>query len=109
MGRSAKQALLPIEYFHVVFTLPDALTLLLRWNRRLMLNLLFKAVAETLLEFGQRHLGGDPGITMVLHTWGQTLVEHPHLHCLVTGGALATDESRWKSCRPGYLFPVRAL
>ena len=104
-----KQALLPIEYFHVVFTLPDSLNPLLRWNRRLLLNLLFQAVSKTLLEFADRHLGGEPGITAVLHTWGQTLVEHPHLHCIVTGGALARDESRWTSCGRGYLFPVRAL
>jgi len=104
-----KAALLPVEYFHVVFTLPDPVNVLLRWNRRLLLNLLFKAVGETLLEFGQRHLGGEPGITVVLHTWGQTMIEHPHLHCIVTGGALSKDGCRWQSCRPGYLFPVRAL
>jgi putative transposase/transposase-like zinc-binding protein len=104
-----KQALLPVEYFHVVFTLPDALNALLRWNQRMMLNLLFKAVSQTLLEFADRHLGGAPGITAVLHTWGQSMSEHPHLHCIVTGGALSKDESRWTSCRRGYLFPVRAL
>jgi len=104
-----QQALLPIEYFHVVFTLPDSLNALLRWNQRLLLNLLFKAVSETLLEFAERHLGGEPGITAVLHTWGQTLIEHPHLHCIVTGGALAKNEHRWTSCARGYLFPVRAL
>ena len=104
-----KQALLPVEYFHVVFTLPDAINPLMRWNQRLLLNLLFKAVSETLLEFADRHLGGEPGVTAVLHTWGQTLVEHPHLHCIVTGGALAKDESRWTSCARSFLFPVRAL
>ena len=104
-----KAALLPVEHFHVVFTLPDSINVVLRWNRRVMLNLLFKAASETLLEFAERHLGGEPGITMVLHTWGQTMSEHPHVHCIVTGGALAKDESRWTSCRPGYLFPVRAL
>lgn len=107
---AARQSeLLPIEYFHVVFTLPDSINPLLRWNQRLLLNLLFKAVSETLLEFAERHLGGESGITAVLHTWGQTLVEHPHLHCIVTGGALAKDGRRWRSCRRGYLFPVRAL
>ena len=103
------RALLPVEYFDVVFTLPDTINALLRWNRRLMLNLLFTAVSETLLEFGERHLKGEPGITAVLHTWGQTLVEHPHLHCIVTGGALAKDGSRFTTCPAGYLFPVRAL
>jgi hypothetical protein len=107
---AARQAeLLPIEYFHVVFTMPEQINALLRWNQRLLLNLLFKAVSETLLAFGQRHLGGEIGITAVLHTWGQALMEHPHLHCIVTGGALATDGSRFARCPPGYLFPVRAL
>jgi len=104
-----KQALLPVEYFHVVFTLPDTINAVLRWNQRLLLNLLFKAVSETLLEFSKRHLKGEPGITAVLHTWGQTLVEHPHLHCIVTGGALSKDGSRFTTCPAGYLFPVRAL
>jgi hypothetical protein len=104
-----KAALLPVEYFHVVFTLPEMLNCVLRWNRRLMLGMLFKAASETLLEFAARHLGGEPGVTMVLHTWGQTMVEHPHVHCIVTGGALARDGSRWTSCRAGYLFPVCAL
>jgi hypothetical protein len=104
-----KAALLPIEYFHIVFTLPDSLNSLLRWNRRLMLGMLFRAASETLLEFSARHLGGEPGVTMVLHTWGQTMCEHPHVHCIVTGGALTKDGSRWMSCRAGYLFPVRAL
>ncbi len=103
------QAVLPVEYFHVVFTLPDSLTPLLRWNQRLMLGLLFKAASQTLLEFAARHLGGEPGVTMVLHTWGQTMCEHPHVHCIVTGGALASDGRRWTSCPAGYLFPVRAL
>jgi predicted Zn-ribbon and HTH transcriptional regulator len=102
-------ALLPIEYFHVVFTLPEALNSVLRWNRRLMLGMLFEAASKTLLEFAARHLGGELGVTMVLHTWGQTMCEHAHVHCIVTGGALARDGSRWTSCRAGYLFPVRAL
>ena len=104
-----RRELLPIEYFHVVFTLPDQLTNLARYNRGLIYNLLFRATAETLLEFGERHWGGELGVTAVLHTWGQTLVEHPHLHCIVTGGALSKDGQRWRSCKPGYLFPVRAL
>ncbi len=104
-----KQALLPIEYYHVIFTLPDTINALLRWNQRLLLNLLFKAVSETLLEFSQKHLKGEVGITAVLHTWGQTMIEHPHLHCIVTGGALAKDGSRFTTCPAGYLFPVRAL
>jgi hypothetical protein len=100
--------LLPIAYFHVVFTLPHELYELYHANQRLMLNLLFSAASDTLREFGQRRLGGELGVTAVLHTWGQTLSEHVHLHCIVTGGAL-TKDGRWVASRPGYLFPVRAL
>ena len=100
--------LLPIPYFHVVFTLPHELYGLYHANQRLMLNLLFEAASQTLREFGQRRLGGELGVTAVLHTWGQTLTEHVHLHCIVTGGALTAD-GRWVGSRPGYLFPVRAL
>jgi hypothetical protein len=101
--------LLPIEYFHVVFTLPSALNPLLHYNRVLMLNLLFQAVSQTLLEFGRRHLAGEIGVLAVLHTWGQTLCEHNHLHTIVTGGALSADGQRWRACRTGFLFPVSAL
>ncbi len=102
-------ALLPIEYFHAVMTMPAEINPLLRFNQKLMLNLLFKAASETLLEFGARHLKGELGITAVLHTWGQTLVEHPHLHCIVTGGALSPDGQRFVRAKAGYLFPVKAL
>jgi hypothetical protein len=101
--------LLPIEYFHVVFTLPSALNALLHYNRVLMLNLLFQAVRQTLLEFGRRHLEGEIGVLAVLHTWGQTLCEHPHLHTIVTGGALSADGQRWTPSHKGFLFPVSAL
>lgn len=104
-----RAALLPIEYYHVVFTLPEELNLLAQWNSRCCYTLLFRAASATLLEFGQRHLGGELGITAVLHTWGQALQLHPHVHCIVTGGALAADGRSWKSCPPGFLFPVRAL
>src|SRR2546426_11469754 len=83
---AAEQAmLLPVEYFHVVFTLPHALHPLLRLNRRLLYGLLFRTAAATLLTFARNptHLGAEPGITMVLHTWGQTLTEHVHVHCVV--------------------------
>lgn len=107
---AARQAeLLPVDYFHVVFTLPDQLVPLARYNQSLIYNLLFRAMSQTLLEFGRRHLGAALGVTAVLHTWGQTLCEHPHMHCIVTGGALSPDGKRWASCRRGYLFPVRAL
>lgn len=109
---AARQAdLLPIPYFHVVFTLPHALNALAQGNPRVLYTLLFRAVADTLLTFGRdpRHLGGTIGITAILHTWGQTLTQHLHLHCLVTGGALAPEGSRWIASRAGFLFPVRAL
>jgi hypothetical protein len=103
--------LLPIPYFHVVFTLPHDLNALAQGNPRVIYALLFRAAAETLLAFGRdpRHLGGTIGITAILHTWGQTLTQHLHLHCLVTGGALAADHARWIPGRASFLFPVRAL
>jgi hypothetical protein len=103
--------LLPIPYVHVVFTLPHDLNALAQGNPRVIYALLFRAAADTLLTFGRdpRHLGGIIGITAILHTWGQNLSQHLHLHCLVTGGALARDRSRWVPGRSSFLFPVRAL
>jgi hypothetical protein len=103
--------LLPVEYFHLVFTLPHALNPLAQGNPRLLYTLLFHAVADTLATFARdpRQLGGELGATAILHTWGQNLSQHLHLHCLVTGGALAFDGSRWIPAPPGFLFPVRAL
>jgi hypothetical protein len=103
--------LLPIPYFHLVFTLPHPLNALAQGNPRVIYTLLFRAAADTLLTFGHdpRHLGGTIGITAILHTWGQNLSQHLHLHCLVTGGALTTDRSRWIAGRSSFLFPVRAL
>jgi len=101
--------LLPIEYFHVVFTLPGRLNNLIRHNERFCYDLLFRAAAQTLQAFAARQWGGRLGITMVLHTWGQNLSYHPHVHCLVTGGALSFDQSHWQSAPQGYLFPVKAL
>jgi len=102
--------LLPVEYFHVVFTLPHALNALAQGNPRVVYTLLFRAVAATLTTFGRdpRHLGGDVGGTAILHTWGQNLSQHLHLHCVVTGGALTQDGARWIAA-PGFLFPVQAL
>jgi Putative transposase/Transposase zinc-binding domain len=103
--------LLPAPYFHVVFTLPHALNALAQGNPRRLYALLFQTVAETLTTFGRdpRHLGGDLGVTAILHTWGQNLSQHLHVHCVVTGGALARDGSRWIPAPSGFLFPVRAL
>jgi hypothetical protein len=103
--------LLPIPYFHVVFTLPHALNALAQGNPRVVYDLLFRAATETLLTFGRnpRHLGGTIGVTAILHTWSQTLTQHLHLHCVVTGGALSPDGTRWIPGRSAFLFPVRAL
>jgi hypothetical protein len=103
--------LLPVAYFHVVFTLPHQLNSLAQAHPRLIYNFLFAAATETLLSFARdpRHLGGTPGITAVLHTWGRNLSQHIHLHCIVTGGALAADGSRFIRSRGTFLFPVRAL
>jgi hypothetical protein len=109
---AARQAdLLPIPYFHVVFTLPHDLNALAQGNPRVTYTLLFRAAADTLLAFGRdpRYLGGTIGITAILHTWGQALTQHLHLHCLVTGGALAADGAGWIRGHSSFLFPVRAL
>jgi len=104
--------LLPIGYFHNVFTLPHELNDLLAANPRLLYNLLFRSVAQTLRAFGadpQYGLGGQLGFTAVLHTWDQKLCYHVHLHCVIAGGALAFDGSRWLPAQPHYLFPVKDL
>jgi hypothetical protein len=101
--------LLPVGYFHLVFTLPHELNRLILAHKKILLALLFKAVSETLLEFGQSRLGATVGIIAVLHTWDQTLKDHFHLHCLVPAGALSFDHHRWISARKNFLFPVTAL
>jgi hypothetical protein len=101
--------LLPVGYFHLVFTLPHELNRLILARKKILLALLFKAVSETLLEFGQSRFGATLGIIAVLHTWDQTLKDHFHLHCLVPAGALSRAQSRWISARKNFLFPVTAL
>ncbi|HZD03674.1 MAG TPA: IS91 family transposase, partial [Longimicrobiales bacterium] len=103
--------LLPVESCHVVFTLPHPLNPLAQGNPRVCYDLLFQAARETLAVFGDdpRHLGGEVGGLAILHTWGQTLEQHLHLHCVVPGGALSRAGARWISAKPGFLFPVRAL
>lgn len=101
--------LLPVPYFHLVFTLPHSLNGLIRQNRAVLFKLLFDAATQTLLEFGVERLTAQLGITAVLHTWSQTLGDHYHLHCIVTGGGVAADPSHWVATAPYYLFPVRAL
>jgi len=99
-----------VEYFHVVFTLPQALNPLAQGRPAVIYQLLFRAAAETLLAFGRnpKWLGAEIGLTAILHTWGQRLNQHLHLHCIVTGGGL-TDTGEWQSAKPHFLFPVRAL
>jgi len=101
--------LLPVGYYHLVFTLPHELNRLILANKKILLSLLFKAVSETLLEFGRRRFKGTVGIIAVLHTWDQTLKDHFHIHCLIPAGALSLDHSRWIGARPNFLFPVTAL
>jgi hypothetical protein len=100
--------LLPVPYFHLVFTLDHGLNFLVGYNHKLLIDRLFAAASETLQEFARRR-GGAIGITAVLHTWDQRLNRHLHLHCIVPGGLLATDRRRWIPTRRDFLFPVRAL
>ena len=103
--------LLPVEYYHVVFTLPAQFGPLALQNKRVVYNILFQSASRSLLQIGAdpRHLGAELGIVAVLHTWGQTLMHHPHLHCIVPGGGLSPDGERWVGCRPGFFLPVRVL
>jgi hypothetical protein len=102
--------LLPVPYFHVVFTLPRPVAAMALQNKTVVYDILFKTAAETIRIIGAdpEHLGGETGLIAVLHSWGQTLTHHPHVHCLVPGGALARD-GRWIDCRPGFFLPVNVL
>ena len=106
-----KADLLPVEYFHVVFTTPDSLRSLFLANQRIAYGLLFSAVSETLLEVARNpeRLGARIGFLAVLHTWTQTLLYHPHIHCIVAGGGLSEDAKSWIPCKKGYLLPVQVL
>ena len=103
--------LLPVEYFHVVFTLPAEIARIAYWNKRAIYGLLFRASAEAVMTIAAdpRHLGARIGMTSVLHTWGSALTHHPHVHMIVPGGGLSPDGSRWVACRPGFFLPVRVL
>ena len=103
--------LLDTEYFHVVFTVPQAIAEIAAQNKAVVYGILFRATAETLrtIAADPRHLGAAIGFFAVLHTWGQTLMHHPHLHCVVPGGGLSSDGTRWIACRPGFFLPVRVL
>ena len=106
-----KRDLLPVEYFHIVFTIPDLLNPLALRNQRVVYSLLFKAASEALLALSKdpKHLGAEIGFISILHTWGQNLMDHPHLHCLVPGGGLSLDGQRWISSRGGFFLPVKVL
>ena len=104
-----KAELLPVPYFHLVFTVPHALNPLILAHKRPLLTLLFHAASHTLVQLGHRNLGGQIGCTMVLHTWDQTLGAHCHIHCVIAAGALASDGEHWIEADPRFLFPVRAL
>jgi hypothetical protein len=100
-----------VPYFHVVFTLPSAIGDIAYQNKAVIYDLLFKASSETMLTIAAdpRHLGARVGMTSVLHTWGSAMTHHPHVHMIVPGGGLADDGSRWISCKPNFLLPVRVL
>lgn len=109
---SDRQAeLLPVAYFHVVFTVPQEVAAIAYQNKEVVYNILFQATAQTLRTIGAdpKHLGAEIGFIAILHTWGQNLLHHPHLHCVVPGGGISPDGQRWVSCRPGFFLPVRVL
>src|SRR5713101_6663869 len=106
-----RSELLTTPYFHVVFTVPQEIAAIAHYNKGPVYNILFHAAAETLqtIAADPKHLGAELGFFAVLHTWGQTLLHHPHLHCVVAGGGLSADGSRWIACRAGFFLPVRIL
>jgi hypothetical protein len=106
-----KKDLLPIDYFHLVFTLPEDVRPLALRNQKAIYNLLFKAVADTIKELTEdsKHLGAEVGFITILHTWSQTLIDHPHIHCIVTGGGLSADGKRWIPCKREFFLPVKVL
>jgi hypothetical protein len=103
--------LLPVEYFHVVFTVPAQVAAIALQNPREVYGILLRTVSQTLLTIARdpKHLGAELGFFAILHTWGQNLLHHPHVHCAVPGGGLSPDRTRWISCRPGFFLPVRVL
>ena len=109
--KARETELLPLPYFHVVFTVPQEIAPIALQNQRVVYGILFRAAAATLNEVAQdeRHLGARIGFVVVLHTWGQTLLHHPHVHCVVAGGGLAPDGSHWTHCQEDFFLPVRVL
>jgi Putative transposase/Transposase zinc-binding domain len=109
---AAREAdLLPVPYYHVVFTLPAPIADIAYQNKAVVYDLLFKVSAETMLTIAAdpKHLGARIGITSVLHTWGSAMTHHPHVHMIVPGGGISLDDERWVACRPGFFLPVRVL
>lgn len=103
--------LLPVEYYHVVFTLPAQVSELAFQNPAVVYKILFNAASKTLLTIAAdpKHLGARIALTAVLHTWGSAMTHHPHVHCIVPGGGLSVDGTRWISCKKGFFLPVRVL
>ena len=117
-GRTARQwlearqtDLLPVEYYHVVFTLPAPISDIAYQNKAVIYDILFRAAAETLrtIAADPKHLGARISVTMVLHTWGSAMTHHPHVHCVIPGGGITHDGQRWIPCRPGFFLPLRVL
>jgi hypothetical protein len=103
--------LLNVQYFHIVFTVPEEIAAIAYQNKEIVYSILFQVTADTLktIAADPKHLGAEIGFFAVLHSWGQNLMHHPHLHCVVPGGGLSPDGQRWVSCRPGFFLPVRVL
>jgi len=108
---SRAEDLLPVEYFHVVFTMPAEIAQIAHWNKKAVYGLLFKASAETVMTIAAdpKRMGARVGMTSVLHTWGSALTHHPHIHMIVPGGGLSHDGTNWVTCRPGFFLHVRVL
>ncbi len=104
-----RQELLPVQYFHLVFTIPSELNPLFLRNKKICYDLLFKAMSDTLKQVAATRLKANIGFTAVLHTWGQTLVDHPHIHAIVPGGGLSFNDTKWISCKQGYFLPQKVL
>lgn len=106
-----KEDLLAVPYFHVVFTIPAKINPLVLRNKRVLYDILFRSASETLIELSRdpKHLGGQLGFICILHTWGQNLMDHAHIHCIVTGGGISHDGKRWLSCRKGFFISVKVL
>ena len=105
------KSLLPTHYFHMVFTVPEQLNSLILFNQKELYSILFSSVSETLLELAKdkKYLNADIGFTTVLHTWGQNLMNHPHIHCIVPGGGLSLDKSKWIKSKQKFFIPVKVL